>query len=140
MITIRLAEQDDIEAILSFDEVAQNNQKRIDQIKHVVENGTCYVGLANSKIIAYGVFSYNFYECGMIEMIYVHADFRRQGIGNQFLSFFKKICKTDKLFTSTNESNIPMQKSLIQAQFLRSGIIYNLDEKDPELVYFKQVK
>ncbi len=72
-------------------------------------------------------------------MIYVHTDFCRRGIATQFLNFFEKICKTDKLFTSTNESNQPMQKSLEKAGFQKSGIIYNLDENDPEIVYFKQV-
>jgi len=42
-----------------------------------------------------------------------------------------------KLFTSTNLSNLPMQSLLAQLNFKLSGVIENLDEGDPELVYFK---
>lgn len=82
---------------------------------------------------------YHFYEQGFIEMIYVDSNYRRKGISSQFLAYFESICKTDKLFTSTNKSNKTMQLSLEKADFQKSGIIENLDEDDPEIVYFKQV-
>ncbi len=50
------------------------------------------------------------------------------------------LCQTDKLFTSTNQSNRPMQKLLEKLGYQPSGYIENLDEGDPELVYFKRLK
>jgi RimJ/RimL family protein N-acetyltransferase len=47
--------------------------------------------------------------------------------------------KDQKLFTSTNESNKPMQALLDQLGYERSGIVENLDEADPELIYFKEL-
>ena len=41
-----------------------------------------------------------------------------------------------KLFTSTNQSNTPMQALLALLGYVRSGVIDNLDPGDPELVYF----
>jgi hypothetical protein len=49
-------------------------------------------------------------------------------------------CKTIKLFTSTNESNKPMQELMIKMGYQPSGTVYNLDEGDPELFYFKLLK
>ena len=49
-------------------------------------------------------------------------------------------CRTPKLFTSTNQSNIPMQRLLATLEFARSGFIENLDEGDPEVVYFKRLR
>jgi hypothetical protein len=49
-------------------------------------------------------------------------------------------CKTAKLFTSTNQSNKPMQVLLNRLGYRPSGVIENLDEGDPELVYMKQVR
>ena len=46
-------------------------------------------------------------------------------------------CKTDKLFTSTNQSNEPMQQLLTRLGYKPSGVIYNVDPGDPELVYFR---
>jgi ribosomal protein S18 acetylase RimI-like enzyme len=49
----------------------------------------------------------------------------------------EKMCKTPKLFTSTNESNIIAQKTYEANGFVRTGYIENLDEGDPEIIYFK---
>ena len=51
----------------------------------------------------------------------------------------ESICVGKKLFTSTNESNTPMQRLCEQLGFVRSGRIENLDEGDPEIVYFKRL-
>ena len=42
-----------------------------------------------------------------------------------------------KLFTSTNQSNAAMHAFCAAAGFVRSGVIENLDDGDPEIVYFK---
>ena len=49
-------------------------------------------------------------------------------------------CRTPKLFTSTNQSNFPMQRLLATLGFDRSSFIENLDEGDPEWVYFKRLR
>ncbi len=45
-------------------------------------------------------------------------------------------CRTAKLFTSTNESNIPMQALLRSLGYVPSTVIHQFDPGDPELVYF----
>jgi len=45
-------------------------------------------------------------------------------------------CETRKLFTSTNESNQPMQQLLSVLGYVPSGVIHNLDPGDPELVFY----
>ena len=73
-------------------------------------------------------------------MLYVHPEFRRQGIGSALIRHLVKECRTPKLFTSTNQSNFRMQRLLAMLDFDRSGFIENLDEGDPELVYFKRLR
>ncbi|AFU15440.1 GCN5-related N-acetyltransferase [Bacillus thuringiensis MC28] len=43
---------------------------------------------------------------------------------------------TQKIFSSTNESNTNMQKVFKANGFMRSGIIENLDEDDPEIIFY----
>jgi hypothetical protein len=50
---------------------------------------------------------------------------------------WEAVAVTPKLFTSTNESNIPMQQLCERLGYARSGLIENLDEGDPEIIYFK---
>jgi ribosomal protein S18 acetylase RimI-like enzyme len=72
-------------------------------------------------------------------MLCVRPECRRQGIGTALVRHVESLCKTDKLFTSTNESNRPMRALLAKLQYVCSGVIHNLDEGDPEIVYFKRV-
>ena len=77
---------------------------------------------------------------GIIALLFVHRDFRRQGLGQALVAHLESICPREKIFTSTNESNLPMQRLLATQGFRPSGIIHNLDEVDPEIVYVKQLK
>jgi hypothetical protein len=43
---------------------------------------------------------------------------------------------TADVFTSTNESNLPMQALLNSEGWVLSGKLVGLDDGDPELVYF----
>src|SRR3990172_5792197 len=73
-------------------------------------------------------------------MVYVDREFRRRGIGSALVRHMEQSCKTAKLFTSTNRSNKPMQALLDKLGYQPSGVIENLDEGDPELVYVKRVR
>ena len=41
-----------------------------------------------------------------------------------------------RFFSSTNESNESMQKVFNANGFIRSGIVENLDEADPEIIFY----
>ena len=138
-IIFRQAVTSDIEQIISFDHIAQQEQSRVNYISQTIDAGECFTAVLDYIIVGYAVFNYNFYEQGMIDMLYINPTHRRKGIGRKFIEYFIDICKTEKLFTSTNQSNKSTQNLLEQAGFQKSGVIYNLDEDDPEIVYFKQV-
>ncbi|GAB1439428.1 hypothetical protein MASR2M36_22000 [Providencia sp.] len=65
----------------------------------------------------------------------VNNQYRRQGLGLSLINQLKKQSKTQKVFTSTNQSNIATQQLLLKAGFIPSGNIENLDNNDPELIY-----
>ncbi|WHY21859.1 hypothetical protein QNH28_13105 [Paenibacillus sp. G2S3] len=70
----------------------------------------------------------------------MNPNFRRLGIAGALIRYIEEHSPTPKLFTSTNESNTIMQQVCLSLGFVRSGIIENLDDGDPEWVYFKQVR
>jgi ribosomal protein S18 acetylase RimI-like enzyme len=98
------------------------------------------VATAGEITIGYVVLDYSFYENGFISMLCVHPDYRRQGVGERLMQQVEGVCRTEKLFTSTNLSNTAMQRLLARLGYVLSGVIHNLDEDDPELVYFKLLK
>lgn len=140
MISIRPAIESDISALCSLDFIAQKESERREFIRREVASGNCFVAVSGETIIGYGVLNYTFFYTGCIDMLYIHSDYRRTGAGAALLRHMESLCKTEKLFTSTNLSNLPMQSLLAKMDYILSGIIHNLDEGDPEIVYFKRLR
>ncbi|MGD1904811.1 MAG: GNAT family N-acetyltransferase [Leptolyngbyaceae cyanobacterium] len=136
---MRIAMTTDATAIIAFDHVAASESARVQFIHDQIKSSACYVAVIDANVVAYAVLNYKFYDNGWIEMLYVHPRFRRQGIGSALICHLINECRTAKLFTSTNQSNFPMQRLLATLEFERSGVIENLDEGDPEWVYIKRL-
>ncbi len=139
MISIRPAVESDIQTLCSLDLIAASQDKRVEFIRREVTSGNCFVAVADEVVIGYGVLNYTFFYHGSIDMLYVHSDFRRSGAGAALLRHMETLCKTPKLFTSTNLSNLPMRALLAKLGYVLSGMILNLDDEDPEIVYFKRL-
>lgn len=140
MISIRPAVENDIDTLCSFDLISQRENERGEFIRREVMSGNCFVAALDGKVIGYGVLNYTFFHVGNIDMLYIHSDHRRSGAGAALLQHMESLCQTRKLFTSTNLSNLPMQSLLSKSGYVLSGVIHNLDEDDPEIVYFKRLR
>ena len=81
----------------------------------------------------------SFFDQGFVRLLLVHKDFRRRGLATALMRAAELNCETDKLFTSTNQSNLAMQQLCERTGYQRSGIVENLDEGDPELIYVKRL-
>lgn len=138
--TIRPAVESDIPSLCSLDLIAQGKADRRAFIEREVSAGNCFVAVVDEKVIGYGVLNYTFYLRGCIDMLYIHSDYRMTGAGAALVRHLETVCKTPKLFTSTNLSNLPMQSLLVKLGYVLSGVIHNLDEGDPEIVYFKRLR
>ena len=136
--SVRPANALDIEALGAIDQLAQTSSQRREFIMRSVATGLCSVLITPSGLPAgYGVLDYSFYEYGFVPLIYVDAGYRCRGAGRLLLGHLESLCRTPKLFTSTNLSNLAMQALLLKRGYQLSGVIHDLDEGDPELVYVK---
>jgi ribosomal protein S18 acetylase RimI-like enzyme len=140
MISIRPAVENDIEALCTLDHIARREDERREFIHREIVSGHCFVAVIDETVVGYGVLNYTFYYHGCIDMLYIHSDYRRRGAGTALLRHMELRCRTPKLFTSTNQSNLWMQSLLAKLGYESSGVIHNLDEGDPEIVYFKRLK
>ena len=136
---IREATSADRHAILAFDHVTELEPERMHVIDRIVRSATCLVAECEGRVVAHGSLEYTFYDNGFVSIVYVAEPERRRGIGRALLQGLAARCTTRKLFTSTNQSNEPMQKLLVSLGYVPSGVIENLDPGDPELVYFLDI-
>jgi ribosomal protein S18 acetylase RimI-like enzyme len=136
--TIRLATISDCEAIATADPVKDDSLRQALLRSHI-EGGRCWVA-ADPGVVGFLVLEYTFYGNGFVSLLVVREESRRRGFGRALLKKAVAVCATAKLFTSTNESNNPMRSLLREQGFQDSGVIHNLDEGDPELVFFRHVR
>jgi ribosomal protein S18 acetylase RimI-like enzyme len=136
MRSIRKAVLDDVSAFSACDrEFAFRGREGFARM--TAERECLYALEEDGTVIGLGVLEYTFFEWGFISLVYVIPSARRNGAGEMLLRYLVSICKTRKLFSSTNRSNEPMQALFTKVGFELSGVIHNLDPNDPEIVYYK---
>ncbi len=140
MLRFRVADPADIGAICVLDHVVPLEAERSRFIARSVGSGDAYVVEENTDVIGYGVLDYSFFEQGFISMLYIHREHRQCGLGMALMQHMEMECRKSKLFTSTNVSNLPMQSLLAKVGYVLSGIVHNLDEGDPELIFYKAIR
>jgi N-acetylglutamate synthase-like GNAT family acetyltransferase len=133
---IRKAEPADVNLIFAFD-LESTKYERRGFIQRAVDNGNAHVLEQDAKIIAVGILEYAFFEYGFISLIYVDPRELRTGAGEMLVRCLISACHTSKLFSSTNLTNLPMHALFAKLGFEMSGIVHNLDPKDPEVIYCK---
>jgi ribosomal protein S18 acetylase RimI-like enzyme len=138
-VTIRQAIRADIDAIVAVDLEAAHGENRRRHIREWVSGDSTVVAVVDGAVVGYAVLEYTFFSQGFISMLIVAETSRRNGVGTALISHLEGICKTGKLFTSTNESNEPMKALMRRMSYEPSGVVHNLDDGDPELFFFKKI-
>lgn len=91
----------------------------------------------DGEIVGSVEMEYSFFGRGFVTTLKVVESHRRRGIGTALMEAVAARCETSQLFTSTNESNIAMQRLLDRLGYVASGVVHNLDPGDPELFYVR---
>jgi GNAT superfamily N-acetyltransferase len=133
MMAIRLAQLDDLSAF-------ELDAERDSYLRREITARQCWVAARAGRLAGYVTLVYTFFGNGFVELLFVPPAHRRAGVGLALMRQCESVCRTPRLFTSTNLSNLPMQALLNKLDYTLTGTIHNLDEGDPELVYFKQVQ
>ncbi|MCT8137813.1 GNAT family N-acetyltransferase [Anaerobacillus sp. CMMVII] len=127
----------DLDDIIEIDRAIFGNDSRREYIKKTIHEARCIVVKKEEDVVAFLTYDTHFFECSFISLVIVSPLERRKGYATSLLEYFVEIAPTDKIFSSTNRSNEIMQHVFKANGFVESGIIENLDEGDPELIYFK---
>ena len=132
---IETASAQDLARIIAMDPRVQDTPGRREYLERAGGAGECLVARDGDGVAGFAVFNRSFFEQPFIALLYVEPAMRRRGIARGLVEHIGAICPGEKLFTSTNESNVVMRQVCDALGFGRSGCIENLDEGDPEIVY-----
>jgi len=134
MVIIEKALSGDFEQIIAL---ARPEQRTF--IGGALGQGRCVVARVDGVVRGFLVTDDRFFGHTFIELLHIHPGFRRRGIAAALMRAAELDAATEKLFASTNQSNIPMQRLCEKIGFIRSGMVENLDEGDPEIFFFKRL-
>ena len=132
---IRPASAGDIAALVALDSFAAPDNARAADIEQWVSAGECACASLCGDQAGYAVMHRRFFGQPMLELVMVGIAYRRRGVGEALIRHAIQTAPGPVLWTSTNQSNAPMQNLLARLGFQRSGIVEGLDEGDPELIY-----
>ena len=133
---VKKASINDLDSIVHIDIDVIGNDSRRNYIKHTIDEGRCIVVKEDNSISGFLTYDTNFFGCIFLSLIIVSPEKRRRGYASSLLSYMLSHSPTQKIFSSTNESNESMQKVFHSSGFIRSGMIENLDEGDPEIIFY----
>ena len=136
-IVTRIAGHGDVAAMLACDAYAQTHPERGEAVRAAVDRDLCMVAIRAGQVAGYALRHEDFFGYDFVSLVVVAPGQQRRGVGLRLLAAAADACRTEKLFTSTNQSNGAAQRLFARAGFVRSGQIDHLDEGDPELVYMK---
>ena len=137
MIFHEMAQPNNFDDIVKLDEEVIGNNSRREYIKKAIEDERCIVANDENMIVGFLIFDTHFFDCSFISLIIIRPTERRKGYASSLIKYFIKISTTKKVFSSTNKSNQRMHEVFKVNGFIESGFIENLDEDDPEIIYFR---
>ncbi|MGG1632582.1 GNAT family N-acetyltransferase [Rossellomorea sp. NRS-1567] len=129
---------DDLESLIQIDCQVIGNESRYDQIQEAILEKRCLVVREGETNAGFLIFNNHFFGNTFVCLIIVSPEERRKGNASLLLKHVEEISPSDKIFSSTNQSNEQMQKTFLANGYSQSGKIENLDPGDPEIVYYKQ--
>jgi len=98
----------------------------------------CHVALVGEKPVGYGILNRSFFDRWWIALLFVPETHRRQGVGDALLAHMEQFSQSNRIWTSTELPNVPMQSLLKKRGYVLTGVVENL-QKNPELFYYKDL-
>jgi GNAT superfamily N-acetyltransferase len=131
------ATSEDLDAVLNLDCSAPVGRERGNYLTARIESGEVFISEQGGRLLGYVVLrTKHFFGRDFVDLMAVAVNERRHGVGRSLLEGVVNSSSSNRVFTSTNQSNSPMIELLEKAGWRFSGELIGIDEGDPELVYY----
>ncbi|MEK3726856.1 GNAT family N-acetyltransferase [Lysinibacillus sp. FSL W8-0953] len=135
---IKEARMEHLQVLCTIDQEVIGDASRTEEIHQAIEEKRCLLYQSTDNIAGFLLFTNDFFGYSFISLVIVKPSERRKGVASALMKAYMQMAKTSKVFSSTNQSNKRMQQLFHNLGFVKSGVIDNLDEGDPEIIYMKQ--
>lgn len=108
-------------------------------IQAAITSRTGYVARIGPETVGYAVMAKTFFGHAFISHIFVHPDHRRKTLASMLIHYLEENAGSEKIFTSTGQSNQPACALFEKLGYQTSGQIENLNPHGSEQIYFKSL-
>lgn len=137
----RRADPTDLESVLELDRTSPIRHERAVLLTSRVQSGEVILIESDEQLLGIAVVrKHSFFGRDFVELLIVTGSSRRQGVGSNLLEEAVTHSSSERIFTSTNQSNTEMLGLLDKAGWQFSGQLDGIDEGDPELIFFKDAR
>lgn len=137
--TIVPAEPGDLEPLCHYDAQALRDFRQRDFVASAIEEGRCWVAFLDETLAGYGIFHYQFHDCGVVHRLFVRPEFRRRGIGRAMVDYFSDGCSSPRLQITVPQSALPMLELVRTRGFQLSGVVHECGDEGSALIYIKDL-
>ncbi len=106
-------------------------------VERVSSLGESWIAEHDGALAGFALVNRYFFDRPFIDTLVVAEVHRRRGVGEALLARCEQAHDDDRMFTSTNQSNLAMRALLAKAGWRQCGVIHDLDPGDPELVFVR---
>jgi GNAT superfamily N-acetyltransferase len=132
-IQVRRANDADLHGILALSRTTPCNKDAY--LRRQLENGCIDVACENGAIVGFIAWNREFFSKPFVWLAAVDPVKRRGGIGALLFANVERLCKGDRLYSSTNASNGAMHRFFERRGYRFAGEA-ELDPGDPEVFYY----
>jgi ribosomal protein S18 acetylase RimI-like enzyme len=139
-LNIELAKKSDLLDLIHIDQAVIGNDHRSALIDKSIQDRCCFVCKIEGRPAGFLLSNKQFFSHWFVSLVIVHPDCRKRGIVRGLFTAFEEMADEIKIFSSANQSHNIMQRLFLLLGYEKSGLIENLDEGDPEIIYVKKRK
>lgn len=136
-LAVRRATSRDLDVVLALDALAPVGHPRGPFLTLRVGAGECWLVEHEARVVGYVTLrERHFFGRDFVDLLVVEPRVRRRGVGGRLMAHAVASSSSERVFTSTNRSNLAMIDLLEKGGWRFSGQLDGIDDGDPELVYF----
>jgi len=110
--------------------------ERVEYVLTAIRRSEVLVSRGDAALTGFVVWNRQFFGKPFCWLLAVAPTYRRQGIASGLLGAVENRCSGERVYVSTNVSNVPMRRLLERCGYVRRGEV-DVDQGDPEIFFSK---
>ena len=136
---IRPALADDVAACVNLAEAVVGPRRAAPLVQAAMDRGQLLVAPDGDAVVGTLAFRTDWFACTFVTLVSVLPDERRKGVARRLFEAVEAVSPGPRLFSSTEETNVPAIRMHRALGFVESGYIDNLPQGYRELLFFKRL-